>query len=37
MPDKEDPVKVLALRHAKGEISEEELDKRMASLRNMGW
>jgi hypothetical protein len=36
MPDQEDPAKLLALRYAKGEISEEELDRRMAYLRKHG-
>lgn len=34
--DQEDPANVLALRYAMGEISEEELDKRMAYLRKHG-
>jgi hypothetical protein len=32
----EDPTMLLALRYAKGEISEEELDRRMAYLRKHG-
>jgi len=32
----DDPVKMLAMRFAKGEITEEELEKKVAHLRKLG-